>query len=172
MAAPSIRPATPRDWDGFRAAFGAVAAEGRWIGRELPIDWDGLWESFCQRVADPRWLNLLAEADGEVIGWAHAEHQRDGKVSLGMGIVDGYRSAGLGSRLLELVVDWAREQDAFKVCLEVWPHNAAALRLYERFGFVVEGRHPRHWRRNDGSLWDSLSMGLVLDHDSPGGPER
>jgi RimJ/RimL family protein N-acetyltransferase len=171
MAA-SIRHGAAEDWDGFRAAFGSVAAEGRWIGGELPIDWDRLRPSFEERCTDPRWLTLLAEADGEIVGWAQAEHHGNGKVSLGMGIVDGRRSAGLGSRLLEGILDWAREVGGFKVCLELWAHNTRALALYEKFGFVVEGRHPRHWRRNDGSLWDSLSMGLVLDHDAPGGPEQ
>jgi RimJ/RimL family protein N-acetyltransferase len=50
----------------------------------------------------------------------------------------------------------------------VWPHNGAALRLYERTGFVVEGRLRRHWRRRNGELWDALLMGLVLDTSSPG----
>jgi RimJ/RimL family protein N-acetyltransferase len=73
--------------------------------------------------------------------------------------------------MLAAVIGWARHRGAHKVLLEVWPTNARAIGLYEKFGFVVEGRHPRHWRRNDGSLWDSLSMGLVLDTDAPGGPE-
>jgi RimJ/RimL family protein N-acetyltransferase len=87
-----------------------------------------------------------------------------------MGIVDGHRGAGLGSRLLEAILEWAAERGAHKVCLELWTHNTPALALYEKFGFEVEGHHPRHWRRNDGSLWDILSMGLVLDHDAPSGP--
>ena len=48
--------------------------------------------------------------------------------------------------------------------------NTRAIGLYEKLGFVVEGRYRRHWRRRDGSLWDSLLMGLVLDETSPGGP--
>ena len=56
--------------------------------------------------------------------------------------------------------------------LEVWPHNAAARRLYERAGFVIEGHRRRHWRRNSGQLWDSIEMSLILDEASPDSPFR
>jgi RimJ/RimL family protein N-acetyltransferase len=52
----------------------------------------------------------------------------------------------------------------------VWPHNAAARRLYERAGFVIEGHRRRHWRRNSGQLWDSIEMSLGLDEESSGSP--
>ena len=106
-----------------------------------------------------------------IVGWAYAEHATSGQASLGMGIVDGYRSAGLGTRLLTGVIDWARRQGAHKVVLEVWPHNTRAIGLYEKLGFVIEARYRRHWRRRDGSLWDAAAMGLVLDEDAPGGAE-
>jgi RimJ/RimL family protein N-acetyltransferase len=72
--------------------------------------------------------------------------------------------------MLTSAIRWARERGSHKMVLEVWPHNSRALGLFQKFGFVVEGRLRRHWRRNDGSLWDSLALGLVLDEDSPGGP--
>jgi uncharacterized membrane protein YphA (DoxX/SURF4 family) len=47
----------------------------------------------------------------------------------------------------------------------------AALALYTRAGFEVEGRRRRQYRRrHTGELWDSIVMGLVLDHTSPGSP--
>lgn len=77
---------------------------------------------------------------------------------------------GAGSALMERCIAWAKEHDAHKIKLEVWPHNAAAIALYEKFGFVHEGRCRRHWRRANGELWDMLVMGLILDSDSPGSP--
>jgi RimJ/RimL family protein N-acetyltransferase len=168
----TLRLATLEDFPAFQAVYGSIAAEGRWIGAELPIDWDARRPMFESTVADPRYLILLGESDeGEPIAWASAEHDPGGRVSLGMGIVDGHRSSGLGTQLLATIIGWARQRDAHKVLLEVWPHNARAIGLYEKFGFEVEGRHRRHWRRNDGSLWDSLSMGLVLDETAMGGPD-
>lgn len=162
-----VRSGQVGDEAGFRRAFESVAAEGCWIGWELPVDWD----------ARRPWRELVEDADGgcfvavapagEVVGWCVA-HLVHGRAELGMGIVDGHRGGGLGRRLLDAGVRWAVDAGAHKVVLELWPHNERARRLYERAGFVLEGRHRRHWRRRDGSLWDSLTMGLVLDETSPG----
>ena len=87
-----------------------------------------------------------------------------------MYLVDGYRGMGLGSQLLTAAIDLARDAGAHKICLEHWLHNAAAAGLYEKHGFEHEGVRRRHYRRDDGSLWDCVSMGLVLDETSPGSP--
>jgi RimJ/RimL family protein N-acetyltransferase len=63
---------------------------------------------------------------------------------------------------------WARRSGAHKVALQVWPHNVAARRLYEKHGFVQEGLLRRHYRRRNGELWDAVVMGMVLDEESPG----
>jgi putative acetyltransferase len=65
-------------------------------------------------------------------------------------------------------VDWARGEGCHKLELQLWPHNAAARKLYQKFGFVEEGYLHRHYRRQSGELWDAVVMGLVLDSDSPG----
>ena len=54
----------------------------------------------------------------------------------------------------------------------MWPHNDAAIALYRSRGFTVEGRLRRQYRRADGELWDAITMGLVLDTQSPGSPYR
>ena len=113
---------------------------------------------------------LFVAVDGDTVVGHVALYVAGGRADLGMAITDGYRGAGLGRRLLDAGLEWARTAGAHKVVLEAWPHNAAAIGLYERVGFEYEGRHRRHWRRNDGSLWDSIVMGLVLDETAPGCP--
>jgi putative acetyltransferase len=165
-----LRVATPADLPALEAAFESVAAEGRWIGTELPIDWDQRRPRLLASLSDPRWFVLLAVDGPAVVGWISTQLGAGGRAELGMGIVDGHRSAGLGTKLLAAAVGWAEHAGAHKVELEVWPTNERAIGLYRKFGFEVEGTHRRHWRRNDGSLWDSLFMALLLDRDSPGGP--
>ena len=79
-----------------------------------------------------------------------------------MGILDGFREQGIGSALLARAIEWSRAQGLAKLSLEVWPHNARAIALYEKFGFKQEGYHPKQWRRNSGESWDTISMGLLL----------
>jgi ribosomal-protein-alanine N-acetyltransferase len=44
----------------------------------------------------------------------------------------------------------------------VFDGNQASARVLEKNGFTLEGRHPRHYRK-DGKLIDSLCYGLCLD---------
>jgi putative acetyltransferase len=168
----TIRPIEPRDVDAYIGVFEEVAAEGRWIGTELPIPparIDRLRSSATMPTDDQ--FTAVAVAGDEVVGFAHVSIDR-GRGYLGMAIVGASRGLGIGRRLLEPCIDWARDVGAHKLDLEVWPHNTAARRLYERAGFVVEGRRRRHWRRRNGELWDSIEMSLVLDETSPGSPHR
>ncbi len=165
-----VRAARPQDFDSFVQVYESIAAEGMWIGGELPIDWDRrrpFWDRIGQ---DERLAVLVAAVDGLVVGWLSCEHTAAGRVELGMGVVARWRARGIGSALMTEAVAWSRRQGAHKIVLSLWPHNLAARALYERFGFEVEGRRRRHWRRNNGELWDDVEMGKVLDDTSPGSP--
>jgi RimJ/RimL family protein N-acetyltransferase len=82
---------------------------------------------------------------------------------LGMYVAADCRRMGVGSALLEAAFAWARQKEAHKISLQVWPHNEAARRLYRKFGFVEEGYLRHHYRRRNGELWDAVLMGLLLD---------
>jgi ribosomal protein S18 acetylase RimI-like enzyme len=82
---------------------------------------------------------------------------------LGMAVLAAWRGRGVGSALLAEGIDQARAAGAHKIALQVWPHNRAAIALYERFGFQREGYLTRHYRRRSGELWDAVIMSLRLD---------
>lgn len=166
-----IRTRRPDDLDAFISLFESVAAEGSWLGAELPLGEKRL-ERIRRKTAVPPEgeVMYLADADGGLVGWAWVGLDGRGHADLSMGVARGWRGQGIGRRLVAQALEWARHHDAHKVCLEVWPHNTAALRLYDAFGFAVEGRLRRHWRRANGELWDTVVMGLVLDETSPGSP--
>lgn len=161
-----VRPATDEDLEELVAHTWDVAAEGRWLGVEVPFD----------RVA--RRARLRGVSTGEsstllvadtstvggpgIVGFISAERAPYGVADIGMLVIDGWRGLGLGARLLDGAIAWASSAGAHKMALEVWPHNAAAIDLYRRAGFVEEGRKLRHYRRRNGELWDALLMGRPL----------
>lgn len=164
-----IRPIEPRDAESYVAAYEAVSAEGLWIGGELPLSEHKL--VVLRRTAiepPPSQFALVAVDADRVVGWVVVVLEPYGRTELGMALIDGYRGQGLGRKLLAGAVEWSKAQGAHKVDLEVWPHNAPAIALYESAGFVREGYRRRHWRRESGELWDSVEMSLVLDESSPG----
>jgi RimJ/RimL family protein N-acetyltransferase len=66
---------------------------------------------------------------------------------LGLMVAKSRRGQGIGRALLEQAVEWARGASVRKLELHVFPHNEAALRLYERFGFEREGYRKGHYLR-------------------------
>lgn len=170
----TVRRATEQDLDALLQVRESVAKEGVWIGAELPLDLDGDRARFGETIAnaDGTAVMLVAELDDGVVVGNLSIHQRIGIAGLGMNITDGHRGVGIGAALLASALEWARRAGVHKVELELWPWNHRARRLYERFGFREEGYRRRQYRRKDGSLWDSVLMGLVLDETAPGHDNR
>lgn len=164
-----IRPATPQDFDIWFALYDEVAAEGRWIGGEHPTDREMRRQNFERYLGSDEAVMLLGEVRGELVGNVGVELRR-GVAEFGMLVEASWRGRGVGSKLLQACIDWAREHGAHKVSLEVWPNNHAAIALYRKFGFEQEAVRRRHYRRRNGELWDALIMGLILDWDSPASP--
>ncbi len=111
-------------------------------------------------------LFLVAEVDDRLVGQLTLEGGKRRNVQhtavLGITVADGWRGRGVGHRLIDHALCWARESGVItRVELHVFARNERAMRLYEEFGFVVEGR-----RRNavirDGVYLDDLMMGLLL----------
>ena len=163
MAGFIVREATEDDVEAMLDVYESVAAEGRWIGGELPIDRERHRVGRLERIQGGATIGVafVAEADGRIVGDLGL-HVVRGRADLGMALLEGYRGIGIGSALMEAAIAWARAHELDKIALEVWPHNERAIALYEKFGFVREGYHPKEWRRRSGGAWDTISMGLVL----------
>ena len=159
----SVRQATPADVDTLVGMLVEVAAEGRWIGTEAPVDVDRRRRRMAADVEAEDAVVLVAEADGRPVGQLGLQLAGYGVADLGMLVAAGWRGRGVGTALLTEAVRRAREAGAHKIALQVWPHNAAAIALYERFGFQREGYLRRHYRRRSGELWDAVVLGLPLD---------
>jgi ribosomal protein S18 acetylase RimI-like enzyme len=74
------------------------------------------------------------------------------------------RGAGVGKTLIEACVAHARAVPGTRqIHLTVASHNAAAVAIYERCGFVRYGRDPRALILSDGREIDEDLMVLMLD---------
>jgi putative acetyltransferase len=79
-----------------------------------------------------------------------------------MSVDQEFRKQGIGKLLMEHAVQWAKNNPVVsRMELLVFAKNEPAIRLYEKFGFVVEGRHKNAIFR-DGVYLDNLSMALLV----------
>lgn len=75
-----------------------------------------------------------------------------------------YWNNGLGSLLLEEVVEWAQASGILRrLQLTVQTRNQAAVHLYQKNGFVIEGRQERGAYIGEGEFIDVYLMGRLID---------
>jgi RimJ/RimL family protein N-acetyltransferase len=136
--------------------FAAVAEERDGIATEPPVDVEARAASWTLDGT------FVAVAGTEILGSLHVILSPHGYAEIAMAIVREWRGRGVGSALMVAGIEWAREQGLHKLSLSVWPHNAAAIALYRKYGFVEEGHRRKQMRRQSGELWDLVDMGLLL----------
>jgi len=93
-------------------------------------------------ISDERHVLLVAEVDGEVVGFLLLAIIYDLLEGALVGYIQDFyvradsRSRGLGTALLEKAVEEARTRGAVELHVSVHPDNRTATRFYERRGFT------------------------------------
>jgi GNAT superfamily N-acetyltransferase len=116
----------------------APYAFGSTLERESAADERNWRERLANRT------QLVAEVEGEVAGMAAGIRSDEGNAALiSMWVAPPARGKGVGARLVNAVLDWAKREGYDSVSLWVTDGNAVAERLYERCGFTRTGAVQR-----------------------------
>jgi putative acetyltransferase len=112
-------------------------------------------------------IYFVAEIGGKVVGHVLLEpmplDSMSHVFSLTIVVHPGYTGCGVGTRLMNALFDWAsRHPHVEKIELRVREGNAGAIRLYQRFGFVEEGRFEKRIKLSDGNYLADISMARFL----------
>ena len=75
-----------------------------------------------------------------------------------------YWHIGVGSAIMEALIELAKEASLKNVELGVYADNERAIALYRRFGFEEIGRH-RGKMYVDGEYYDEILMDLHIEAD-------
>ena len=89
---------------------------------------------------------LLAEEKGEILGFADLHVVSDDAHVNEIGVREDARRRGIGSALMERMLDVCRRKGAVRVSLEVRTGNLPAIGLYEKYGFRTAGRRKNFYR--------------------------
>lgn len=143
-----------------------VAEEGQYL-MEDSVDQNRIeWTKKQMTMNGEEVLFIVAKADGKIVGnldlvrygrWSKTAHVR----YLDMAVLDGFRSIGVGTALMEYSMNWAKAKGFEKIILEVFSTNERAINLYRKFGFIVEGINKSAVKIL-GDRVDIIQMGLFL----------
>lgn len=106
---------------------------------------------------------FVAEIDRKLVGtidfWNGYRKRIEHTGEFGMGVLPEYRDMGIGAKLIEVLLEWAKENPIIeKVKLGVFATNERAVHLYKKMGFVEEGRCVREVKMGDGTYIDVIEM--------------
>jgi L-phenylalanine/L-methionine N-acetyltransferase len=119
-------------------------------------------ERFGQLTSQREFHSLVAMIDGRVVGNLGLHIEQNGRRRdvgwFGMGVHDDFQNRGIGSALMAAMIELADNWLGLRrIELTVWTDNEAAVHLYEKFGFVIEGT-GRQYARRAGQLVDAYNM--------------
>ena len=128
---------------------------------EMTVEKECEW--IRQHIDHPAQIVIVAEVGGSMVGMLNFKndpHKRLTHVgSLSMSVRPEFRRKGVGTALLQSVIDWAKENPVIeKVAFGVFATNQPAIGLYKKMGFLQEGREIRAVKIADGKYVDMILM--------------
>jgi RimJ/RimL family protein N-acetyltransferase len=161
-----IRDASQADAPATRAFILSMVSEERFsitTPDEFTLTDEQEAEWVARHLSDPACVLIAAEADGEIVGLLNFEaeslRRRAHGGTFGVSVAADWREGGLGSVLIETLLAWARANPLLeRVGLVVLGSNARAIHVYQRLGFIEEGRRPRAIKRGPDDYDDEVLM--------------
>ena len=156
----TVRRAEPEDYKSMHQIFTNPKVIRGTL--QLPFPSAELWR---KRLAEPPegTFNLLVCVEDEIIGQlglhTFPNHPRRRHVGqIGMAVRDDWHGKGAGTALMGAAVDLADKWlNLMRLELDVYTDNEPAIRLYQKFGFVIEGTLVNYAYR-DGQFVDTYTM--------------
>lgn len=111
--------------------------------------------------------NVLIIIENEIVGIASITSVQKERMkhngTLGISIRKKYWGIGLGSEIMNYLIDWAKSNKITKkINLLVREDNIRGVKLYEKFGFEKEGLLKKDICVN-GVYYNTIAMGLYID---------
>ena len=109
--------------------------------------------AWLQAIAG-RYPAIVAQIDGEIIGWAAAGPYRDRECYRGIGEFSMYvrrdwRGRGVGDLLVAALITEAERLGLWKLLSRIFPFNEASRALCRKHGFREVGVYEKHARLDD-----------------------
>ncbi|MCU6756659.1 ribosomal-protein-alanine N-acetyltransferase [uncultured Eubacterium sp.] len=98
--------------------------------------------------SNPRAFYIVAELDGEVVGYAGLWIIGDEGHITNVAVKPGFRNRKIGEGIIGVMIDFTSGEGIAHHTLEVRKSNVPAINLYEKFGFRTEGVRKKYYQNN------------------------
>jgi len=159
----TVRAANEDDAEAIKNVVNSVASEKYYV---VPEHSREDWDEAIREIKNRKGLIITAQVDERTIGMAHlvrGKFEKNKHVGfLGISIVNEFRGMGIGTAMMNYIIEWARRQKGLeKISLTVFSTNEAAINLYRTFGFQIEGMSKKQYKI-EGKYIDETIMGKFL----------
>ena len=164
----TIRSAQISDAEGVLEQIKSVFAESEYTVTIIDDDMSDFTvdkgkEWINKHIEQPGHLFIVAEVDGRIVGSADLHNGNRKRIqhvgTLGITVIKDFRGLGVGKALMEALLNWALDNPLIeKIGLEVFDVNKPAIELYNKLGFIEEGRKAKGIKLGQDSYVDSILM--------------
>lgn len=164
----TLRPAVPDDASGILDTVRSVSLERSYVLMEkYGKDEEAERRHISQMDRDTSLL-IVAEVNGVIVGSLAAVQSENGQnpqiahvLDVGLHLIQSYRGLGIGSRMLNFAVEWAREHGFKKLEASIFTINQRSLSLFHNAGFQEEGTRRKQFRLGNEYI-EEVIMGMVI----------
>jgi ribosomal-protein-alanine N-acetyltransferase len=125
--------------DGIMSIESLLFAEESWSEQQVE-----------SQLANPRCLNQGVSTSKGLVGFAFVSCVLDEAELYQIAILPEVQGRGVATALLHEVIKRLEALGVIRLMLEVRESNVAAIRLYESFGFVLDGRRKGYYSLSKG----------------------
>jgi RimJ/RimL family protein N-acetyltransferase len=149
--------------EGYAVALDSVARERKYLGFLEGPSLESSRAFVLKNISENR-PHFIALDKNIVIGWCDITslsrpiYSHAGE--LGMGVLANYRGRGIGLDLIQAALVKAKSVGLTRIELIVREDNTAAIALYQKIGFAIEGLHKNAIKIDDDYI-NTISMALL-----------
>lgn len=127
---------------------------------------EGQRQQFERILSDHNSTILVATVDSKIVGYIALFGNKLQRIKhsayIVTGILQSYAGKGIGTKLFEEGIEWAKLRNFHRLELTVMVHNVNGIGLYEKMGFEREGI-KRHSLRVNGEWVDEYYYSYLME---------
>lgn len=117
-------------------------------------DFDDFWtyDVLQEELNNPNSEYFVAKLENNILGFAGIWKAVDDVHITDIVVKKSNRQTGIGSKLLEKLIQTAKNQNFKAITLEVNEHNSPAINLYLKYGFKNVGFRKKYYNNKDNAI--------------------